>query len=172
MGVCRACVGRDPLASEARFRARLAELGATLLEPQWLGSDKAHRVRCAEGHLVTPQPKSELRGSGICRICSSKATVLYVVVDDSAEVLKFGITSGDARVRLRRHRRDGFNRVVRLLSGLPAGTALELERAALHGLRAADVTSVRGREYFPLRVLPLVLDLIDNHPAVRPATNA
>ena len=44
------------LAAEAAFRARLIELGATLLETEWLGSPQKHRVRCREGHECRPRP--------------------------------------------------------------------------------------------------------------------
>ena len=46
--ICRACAGRDPVAAEAGFRARLAELGAELLEP-YRNSGTPHHVRCAAG---------------------------------------------------------------------------------------------------------------------------
>ncbi|MFF3654914.1 hypothetical protein [Streptomyces olivochromogenes] len=69
-GVCRACAGRDPKAAEAAFRARLAEVGATLLESQWLGTRKPHRIRCAKGHEGAPHPSSVLRGLGVCRTCA------------------------------------------------------------------------------------------------------
>jgi hypothetical protein len=98
--------------------------------------------------------------------------VLYVVVDDAADVLKLGITFSNPKQRLTDHRLAGFDRVVRVLTGLSDGVALGLERALLYALRDVGETSVRGREYFPSRVLPLVLDLMDNHPAVRPATDA
>ena len=56
--------------AEARFRARLGELGAELLEPQWLGGHTPHRVRCAAGHLCSPRPSGVIRGRGICCICA------------------------------------------------------------------------------------------------------
>jgi hypothetical protein len=37
----------------------------------------------------------------------------------------------------------------------------------LAALRDAREEPLRGREYFSVHVLPLVLDLVDNHPAVR-----
>ena len=69
-GICRACSGKDPRVAEARFRARLAELGATLLEPKWLGVNSPHRVRCAAGHESSPHPGSVQQGQGICRTCA------------------------------------------------------------------------------------------------------
>ncbi|MGV2914581.1 GIY-YIG nuclease family protein [Streptomyces alfalfae] len=93
----------------------------------------------------------------------------YVVRDEIADVVKVGVTSGDPRPRLSDHARDGFDDVVRVHTGLPADVAPALERMVLITLRDARESPVRGKEYFPGRVLPLVLDLVDNHPAIRPA---
>ena len=68
-GICRACAGRDPVNSEAKFRARLAELGTELLEHEWLGHHKAHRARCAEGHSCFPRPTDVMRGHSPCLTC-------------------------------------------------------------------------------------------------------
>jgi hypothetical protein len=57
------------LIAEAAFRARLAELGAELLEPAWLGSRLPHRVRCRGGHDCRPRPSGVRQGQGICRTC-------------------------------------------------------------------------------------------------------
>ncbi|MPY47110.1 GIY-YIG nuclease family protein [Streptomyces acidicola] len=75
--------------------------------------------------------------------------------------MKFGITSGDPRPRLSDHARDGFDCVIRLIEGLPGDLAPRLERAVLAALRDAREAPVRGREYFPARVLGLVLDVVD-----------
>ncbi|MGQ4393768.1 hypothetical protein ACN6K5_003554 [Streptomyces violaceoruber] len=82
-------------------------------------------------------------------------------------MVKFGITSGNARLRLRAHERDGLDQVVRLFTGLPDGVALEIENNTKAALRDAREEPVRGREYFPARALPLILDLIDHHPVIR-----
>ncbi|MFJ1528247.1 hypothetical protein ACIOFV_07430 [Streptomyces mirabilis] len=63
--------------------------------------------------------------------------------------------------------RGRLDDVVRLYAGLPGDVAPELERTILAALRDAREEPVRGHEYFPARVLPLVLDLVDNHPALR-----
>jgi hypothetical protein len=153
--------------AEAAFRARLAELGATLLELSWLGANTPHRVRCAAGHDCTPRPGNIRAGDGLCRACAGRAwDALYVVADDF-EVVKFGITSGDPRPRLRVHRRDGLDQVVRLFTGLSDGTARALENSIKAALRDAGEEPIRGLEYFPARALPLILDLIDHHPEVR-----
>lgn len=167
-GVCRTCVGQDPAVAEAAFRARLAELGATLLEPEWKGSGSPHRVRCQAGHECSPTPDNVRQGNGICRSCAGKAwDAFYVVQDGVRDVVKVGVTSGDPRPRLECHERDGLDEVLRLHTGLPGEVALHLERSILAALRDARETPVRGREYFAGRVLPVVLDLVDNHPVIR-----
>lgn len=168
-GICRTCAGQDPKVAEAAFRARVVELGGTTVEPIWLGSGKKHRVRCREGHESSPIPDNVQQGGGICATCAGQIwDVLYVVTDETAEVVKVGITSGDPRPRLARHRSDhGLDQVVRLLTGLPDGVAQELERNVLAALRDVDERPTRGKEYFPGRALALMLDLIDHHPAVR-----
>ncbi|MFF4098846.1 hypothetical protein [Streptomyces sp. NPDC001903] len=60
------------LRAEAAFRARLAEAGAQLLEPVWLGNAAPHRVRCPAGHLCTPRPSNVQQGQGLCRTCARK----------------------------------------------------------------------------------------------------
>ncbi|HSE07714.1 MAG TPA: hypothetical protein VLB29_03525 [Nocardioidaceae bacterium] len=106
----------------------------------------------------------------MCRLCKGKVwDVFYVVQDDLNDVIKFGVTSGNPRPRLGDHERDGFDRVVRLHVGLPDDVAPWLERAIISALRDAREKSVRGREYYHVRALPLVLDLVDNHPAIRAA---
>jgi hypothetical protein len=167
-GACRICSGKDPATAEANFRARVAELGATFLEPKWLGNDKSHRIRCAAGHEVAPYPNSVHRGQGICRICAGHTwDSFYVVADEVNAILKLGITSGDPRPRLATHERAGLDRVLRVATALPQDVAPMLERQILSALRDAGERPVRGREYFPLRVQPLVLDLVDSHPVIR-----
>jgi hypothetical protein len=87
--------------------------------------------------------------------------VFYVVADEINGTVKFGITSGDPRPRLGIHARDGFGSVVRLIEGLPGDLAPRMERAVRGALRDAREAPVRGREYFPSRVLGLVLDVVD-----------
>jgi len=72
-GICRVCARNDPAAAEAAFRARLAALGATLLEPEWLGAMKKHHVRCAAGHDCWPRPAGIQQGQGPCVICGGRA---------------------------------------------------------------------------------------------------
>ncbi|MFF7824222.1 hypothetical protein ACFZCM_03265 [Streptomyces rochei] len=95
--------------------------------------------------------------------------MFYVVADDVNDVVKFGITSGDPRPRLAVHARDGFDRVIRLFEALPGDLAPRLERAVLAALRDAREEPVRGREYFPARVLGLILDVVDGWTSAPPA---
>jgi hypothetical protein len=95
-------------------------------------------------------------------MCAGKTwDVFYVVIDEVHDTVKFGITSGDPRPRLGIHARNGFDSVVRLIECLPGDLALRLERAVRAALRDAREAPVRGREYFPARVLGLVLDVVD-----------
>lgn len=161
-GMCLTCAGMDPGVAEAAFRARVKELGGKVLESAWLGNGKPHRVRCSEGHECTPTPSSVQKGNGICRVCAGKTwDVFYVVSDEINDTVKFGITSGDPRPRLGIHARDGFRTVVRLNEALPGDLAPRLERGILAALRDAREAPVRGREYFPARVLGLILDVVD-----------
>ncbi|GGU52372.1 hypothetical protein GCM10010274_46610 [Streptomyces lavendofoliae] len=161
-GICRVCAGRDPRAAEAAFQARVKKLGGIVLEPVWLGAGEGHRVRCAQGHESAARPSDVQQGRGLCRTCAGKAwDVFYVVADDLNDVVKFGITSGDPRPRLRHHARDGFDHVIRLVEGLPGDVAPRLERTVLAALRDARESPVRGAEYFPVRTLALILALTD-----------
>lgn len=69
-GICRTCSGLDPHVAEAAFRARMEELGATILEPKWLGTDRPHRALCAAGHETAPRPSGLKQGEGICKTCA------------------------------------------------------------------------------------------------------
>lgn len=160
-GLCRTCGRQDPVASEAKFRARLAALGATPLFIAWTGRKARYEVRCASGHLCRPWANTVMNGQGVCRICRGKEwDVLYVVA--STSVVKFGITSGDPAPRLQRHARDGMTEVVRLRTGLPGTAAPDAERAIKAALAMAGERPVRGNEYFDISCLALVLDVADS----------
>ncbi|MER5748044.1 hypothetical protein ABT097_32830 [Streptomyces sp. NPDC002225] len=75
------------------------------------------------------------------------------------EVVKFGITSGDPRLRLSNHKRDGLDQIVRLIEGNPE--ALKMENACIAAMRDAGEKPIRGREYFHIRALGTILDLVD-----------
>jgi hypothetical protein len=164
-GVCRACAGNDPVATEARFRERLAELGATPLYGNWAGSNNPHRIRCKAGHESTPRPSDVLQGNGVCRKCAHRDwDVFYIVTNDELQRIKFGISTGDGRPRLRTHRAAGYRRLVRLMTSLPGDAALEMEQSVKAVLRLAREIPEHGREYFGIHVLGTVLDVVDNYP--------
>lgn len=161
-GMCYWC-GRNPVEAWAKFCASVAALGGTVLEPKWLGDNRRHRVRCKSGHESQVWPGSVRKGHGICRVCAAQAwNVFYVVVNDDDNHVKVGITSGDPRPRLHFHRRDGFTTVVRLLTDFPNAYPLECDVKAT--LKLAGEKPVRGFEYFDVRVLATILDVVDHYP--------
>lgn len=82
--------------------------------------------------------------------------VFYVVTDDPAGRVKFGITNGEGQLRLAQHARDGYMTVRWLLKRLPDDLAWHLEQGVLLRLKSAGMKPVRGREYFDMAALPLV----------------
>jgi len=166
-GECAACAVTNPVVAEARFRARVAELGGEVLEP-YQGGGTPVRVRCAAGHECKPRPSSVIAGRGICRVCAGRVwDVFYVVANPTAARIKFGITSGDPRPRLTTHRQSGYQKIVRLLTDLPGVVAPELEHAVRAALALAEVAPIRGREYYDISALAIVLDMADNWPLSR-----
>jgi hypothetical protein len=72
---CPGCADANAARSRAtgeRFLAKLAELGATLLEPGYLGGETPHHIRCAQGHDCYPKPSNVLFRGGICKICAGQ----------------------------------------------------------------------------------------------------
>lgn len=162
-GACRACAGKDPAAAEAAFRARLAELGATPLYEKWRGRDQGHHVRCAAGHDCWPRPGGVQQGEGVCRKCRGMLwDAFYVVTHEGRARVKFGVTSGDARPRLKAHRIAGYRTVVRLVTGIPGTVAPDTERAIKSALAMAGERPVQGTEYFDASCLALILDVADS----------
>lgn len=158
--ICRVCAGHDSEVCWREFRDRVAELGGRVLETAWLGNKEQHRVICGEGHATTVRPNNVDQGAGLCRFCKCKVwDIFYVVADDAAQTVKFGVTSHDPRARLRFHEVDGFTRVIRTVVSLP--DAADLERVILAALKSAGVKPVRGREYYDLEVLATILDIAD-----------
>lgn len=161
-GICLICAGKSAQSAEAAFRELLAGMEATLLEPAWLGVGAPHRIRCRRGHIGSPTPTNVLRGAGACYLCAHNGDwdAFYVVT--SSDVVKFGITTGRPEHRLRAHARDGIREVVRLATGLPESVALDTERAVRSTLALAGEKPVRGREYFGISCLALILDVADS----------
>lgn len=139
-------ISRD---AEKAFRARLAELGATLLENDWKGRHKPHRILCANGHECSPTPGNVSSGQGICLKCTwSSQDIVYLVRNPGTRWVKFGITSLDPRPRLGAHATDGFTEVLILRERLPQGKAHSVEQALIKALKEQGAKPVRGKEYF------------------------
>lgn len=154
--LCPECQSGD---AEGAFVEMVTALGGTYIGP-WGGRDGRSAIICPEGHYATTRPADLRRGRGGCRFCAGKTWNTFYIVA-SCEELKFGITSGDGRPRLARHAQLGLTTVVRLRTGLPGSLAPDTERAVLAALADAGDTPVRGREYFRLEALALVLDVAD-----------
>lgn len=159
-GLCKTCAGLDPKVSEAKFLARLAELGAEPLYTEWRGSQVPHAVRCAGNHVCRPRPQGVIQGQGVCQSCAGRApTVFYVVENKDRQAAKFGITSQDGQNRLSRHRAAGFTTVHLLVAGLAEGVAREAEQAVKVALTEARSRPIQGHEYFAADDLALILDI-------------
>jgi hypothetical protein len=138
-------------------------MGATLMETPWRGIHARYRVICAAGHECQPRPNDVQQGKGICPACAGSGwDVIYVVTSQTA--VKFGITGRGGRPRLARHRGAGYRTVVRLLTGLPDGAASSIERDVKATLRLAGFEPIRGREYFDVDALAVILDVVDSYP--------
>jgi hypothetical protein len=160
LGPCITCAGRDPVAAEAAFLARLAALGAVPLYSEWLGGQRNHHVRCACGNECWPRPGDVRAGDGICAKCARMFyTVFYVLEHESKPLVKFGISSNEGRRRLSNHRRDGFTVVHLLMTGLADGVPRTAEKAVMSALALAGEKPHRGREYFNASCLALILDV-------------
>ena len=154
--------GHNPAAAAMNFRAQLAELGATLLEP-YVDCMHPHHVLCANNHDCFPRPNNVKSGQGICDQCAGRVhDVFYLVTGPRG--LKVGVTSGDPKDRLRDHRRDGYYEdgdPDRLWIKLPPKVANETEDLVLASLKAAGIKPIERREYFGIEALPVVLSIVD-----------
>jgi hypothetical protein len=161
-GVCRICTGDDKDTAEAAFRAALTAAGSVLLEPAYRGNKFGHRARCKEGHENRLRPDVVARGFGVCRDCAYKTwDVFYVLQHETEPRVKFGITNLDGKPRLRTHRKFGYTVVVRLVTGLAGRVARDTEDAVRAALADAGHQPVKGREYFDVSCLGLILDVAD-----------
>lgn len=158
-GRCLKCIGIDPVQCWAWFKARVAELGGTVIERAWLGDGVAHRLVCREGHEGSTIPTSIKQGQGICRRCAGKIWDAFYVVQGPA-IVKFGITSGNPRPRLQAHARDGLTVQALVITDLPGDFAPELETSIRLALADEGMRPVRGREYFPITATPLIVSIV------------
>lgn len=145
--------------SVASFQDLVAEAGGQVLG-DYIRPTRAVLVACHSGHVSEVFPANLLRGARLCRFCKGPRWDAFYVVSGPAG-MKFGITHGDARVRLRAHQKDGYTDVLRLRTGLPDGLAHQLETGVKAALREAGHAPVRGREYFTADALGVALPLVD-----------
>lgn len=71
-GMCGQCAGKDPIANEARFRSRIAELGGQVVG-EYRGVVTPVECICADGHHCRPWPSSIQQGQHMCRRCAARA---------------------------------------------------------------------------------------------------
>ncbi len=158
--VCENCHHGSSVFAWEAFKATVEFQSGKVLEPKWLGSNTPHLVVCSKGHESRITPGNTSRGRGICHVCAGKVwDALYVVT--GLPGVKFGITSGDPRTRLKNHWRDGYTRVERLFTTLPDGVARALENKIALALKDNGFKPVLRREYFAIEALPLVLRIVD-----------
>lgn len=163
-GMCYICAGQDPAASEATLRLLVTELGGQVVGV-YVNSQTPIDCICPNWHPCAPTPNNVRRGQGMCNACAGKVwDVFYAVTNPAQGRVKFGVTSGDPRVRLADHRRAGYVEVVRALPGLPDAHALE--RHIRVTLRDAGIPAAQGREYFHIDALAVVLDVADGWTAI------
>ena len=160
-GVCRACAGQDMEVARAEFLGRLAAQGAHLApEETYHGANEPHHVICGQGHDCWPHPTTSQQGGGVCRRCSHRDwDVFYVVTGQEAHTVKFGITSGTGAQRLNTHRKKGYETVEFMLTSLPGRMAQDIEKAVKATLQLAGTSPVKGREYFDISALAVILDV-------------
>lgn len=166
-GICFTCGhkrGRGIIAEQkaVTFRALLAAQhpGARIVGA-YVNSGKPLHIVCSADHDCYPRPDDIVQGQGLCRVCAGSAwDVFYVVNNLTAARVKFGVTSGSPKARLRTHRRQGYVEVVRLRERL--ASAATLEQHVIRSMREAGIKPAHGREYYDLSALPVVLDIVDH----------
>lgn len=160
-GMCEACANRSPDISKEKFYKKVNELGGIPLENDaWWGNNVGIKIQCMVGHVHTIIPKNLLSGGIICReIYSQEFTVVYVVRNHFA--VKYGITSGNGTERITDHINNGFTIIERKYQNLPIGLPIIIERSVKLVLTNNGFYPIRGREYYNIECLPLILNTID-----------
>jgi hypothetical protein len=144
--------------AESAFRKALALNGAILLSPEYINAHTPHRVQCWAGHVCSPIPTNIQRGQGICAECSGKVwDIFYVVRHESGKSVKFGITSGTGKPRIANHFAAGYTQVIRFIT---VPDALAIERAIRERLVNSGFIPIRGREYYDIQAMKIILDTI------------
>lgn len=155
---CRICVGLDPITAELNYRKLLSSVKATPGWKSWLGMKIPHKVICAKDHTCWPRPDSVQQGQGPCSKCSNKQwNVFYLVINSGDDALKFGITSGNPKRRLYDHARNGYTEVVKIIK---SSNALNIEGQLRYILTSNGYIPIRGREYYSIDALSLILDTL------------
>jgi hypothetical protein len=162
---CKVCYSKKRVAStEVKFLQRMQELGASPNYSAWRGTHYSYEVTCAEGHNCFVDAHSVLGGQGICLTCVGKLwNRVYIVVNEDEELVKVGITSGDANRRLKRHREVGFQIVTYLSPVLEEGKARQTELYVLRELKLDGQEPVKGLEYFDISLTSKVKKLVKEY---------
>jgi hypothetical protein len=157
--LCATCTGRNPAVAADRFRRAVANANAEMLG-EYINAREPVLLRCVAGHLCSPRPDDVQQGQGICHQCWYDWSTFYVLLNPKQGRVKFGVTSGDPRPRLKTHRGRGYTERVRVLREIP--DAFMLEQNIIATLRDAEIPPVHGREYYDAApALPVVLDIVD-----------
>ena len=149
------------LMAEQRFVSALNLYGYSSLEPNWLGTNKPHRIKCGTGHIYSVRPGDLWRGRHPCGKCTSLRvkTIFYVVATHDLRVIKFGVTSRKSQVRrLSDHRADGFTMPLRIFK---IDKAYELEQNLID-LLSLQTKPIIGKEYYDGSVTQTILEYADN----------
>lgn len=86
-------------------------------------------------------------------------TVIYVVNNEFN--LKFGITNGDGQLRLQTHKYDGYSNIALLRINQPILLVKNIENIIIDELNQAGFIPIRGREYYSIEAMSIVIDVID-----------
>jgi hypothetical protein len=139
---CPVCFGRDVEVGVSDLLTTHPHLAAEALrwDPTTVKAGSAKRVwwRCAEGHewRTTVATRTKAKGCPSCAKYGFKPDQdawMYLVLDDSREVLQLGITNNRDE-RLLKHRRGGFDQVLDVRGPIDGVLARDLERACLRAL--------------------------------------
>lgn len=140
---------------------RLTELECEILG-RYVNSATPIEIICPQGHRVRVYPQSVICGYNICMICAGKTwDVFYFMENPSNGNCKIGITSGDIRIRLREHRRNGLSKVLRMYIDLADYVAKTLEDDVLASLSDINIKPIKGREYFSSIAIKPIFSLLD-----------
>jgi hypothetical protein len=69
------------------FLSSVNNWGGEVIETEYLGAHIPHRIVCAYGHKVSPQPRMILAGQGICRVCAHKPEIAEQRFRDALDLM-------------------------------------------------------------------------------------